>query len=249
MPAKPWACTESAAKPHRPSPVTSRSMSVGPAFLACSMSTWTVSPDRVHVPTCQFRSRKEPGSNSHEPSSLSTRCTKVTVCSHVPRKTTGLRSTLTMARSPRKDMKSTAAVGAMDRRNFPDPKVSFRRKRRIPLRMMHRRPSIPEPSNAATAAAPFPQTPNKAVDRKAPVKSNVQKPPLTLVPMKSDQTATPSITFFAAVSSLPRKPSSSASVQVTRMLKLTRRLMTASLFGNFMVLRSCGRPSSCATSL
>ncbi len=31
------------------------------------------------------------------------------------------------------------------------------------------------------------------------------------------------------------------------MLKLIKRLSTASLLGNFCVFRSCGKPSSCAT--
>jgi hypothetical protein len=60
---------------------------------------------------------------------------------------------------------------------------------------------------------------------------------------------TPSIAFLTAASIFVSIASSSSAVHVTRMLKLMRRLMTASLVGNFIVLRSCGRPSSWATSL
>ena len=64
---------------------------------------------------------------------------------------------------------------------------------------------------------------------------------------QSTYTVTPSITFRTTPSIFVSRASSSASVQVTRMLKLMRRLMTASLCGKVMVRRSCGRPSSWAT--
>jgi len=62
-------------------------------------------------------------------------------------------------------------------------------------------------------------------------------------------TLTVSIAFRTAPSIFPSIASSSSAVHVTRMLKLMRRLMTASLLGKVRVLRSCGRPSSWATSL
>ena len=62
-------------------------------------------------------------------------------------------------------------------------------------------------------------------------------------------TTTPSIAFTIAPSIFASIASNSSAVHVTRMLKLMSRLMTASLLGKVSILRSCGRPSSWATSL
>ena len=207
-----------------------------------------VSPDRPQTPLCQLRSRKEPGSNSHMPSSRRTRCTKVTVCSQVPLNTTRPLNISTTWASTRKRIVDTVSngsnaiiagtneIGLFNFSNFRTPTTK------------QISPRSRESSIETSPNPPLPQSPVNAEIKKAQ-ETRMTHPLPFIIALLSSYATTPSIAFLTAPSIFPNIASNSASVHVTRMLKLMRRLSTASLLGNFRVLRSCGRPSSWATSL